>query len=240
MRFMVMHYLLIFLLSLSLQTSFAQNFIYPKLAPTGQSIEKLIPNHWHAIDTIYGDLNNDKVDDLVLVFEFNEPIYETRAYGDVSTEIIKEFQRPRMMAIYFKTARQKYMLAHQNNHFILREKEGGNQGDPYRGISIDGNRLNLQFKGGNKWWWQLDYQFKFEHQQWVLVAATNSYRHEDSGSLEEKSYDFVRRKVTETTGSYRERTRNKVTENRLEFDRLRTFSNFKKPWTWEITEDNFL
>jgi len=33
---------------------------------------------------------------------------------------------------------------------------------------------------------------------------------------------------------------NAETEDVLFFQNLRTFNTFKKPWTWEITKDNFL
>jgi hypothetical protein len=49
------------------------------------------------------------------------------------------------------------------------------------------------------------------------------------------------RKVTVTTGNLFNRSAaNKIDEGILLFSQPRTFNNFKKPWTWEITKDNFL
>lgn len=168
----------------------AQSFIYPKLPSSAQSIETVIPTHWHALDTIYGDLNNDRREDLVLVLEFNEPINEPRAYGDAESEIIKEFQRPRMLAIYFKKSNRQYALALQNNHFILREKEGGSYGDPYQSLSVENNTLQLNFTGGSAWQWNLSYQFVYLQQDWVLTGATNRYFHRGTGELTEKTTIF--------------------------------------------------
>ncbi|RYG18608.1 MAG: hypothetical protein EOO07_08570, partial [Chitinophagaceae bacterium] len=89
----------------------------------------LTPKNWKVIDTAHGDLNNDKAEDLVLILEHLMPVAENRAYGDNETELIKEFQKPRVLAIYFKNKQTgSYSFALQNNNFILRANEGGSMG----------------------------------------------------------------------------------------------------------------
>lgn len=234
-----MRHLFIFLILLNVTLLRAQKFEFPKLAVQGSKISTLIPNNWKAIDTVYGDLNNDKQLDMVLVLEFDQPVAETRAYGDADTELIKEFQKPRIMAIYFKH-RNRYAFALQNNNFILRAKEGGIYDDPYDGITIKNNMLNIYFKGGSNWRWKLDYQFKYEHSDWVLIHAKNRYYHNSSGEMDEKSYNFITRKVTETVGNLNTENANKVAVKELDFNEVRTLNTFKKPWTWEIRKDEFL
>ncbi|RZK18870.1 MAG: hypothetical protein EOO86_09035, partial [Pedobacter sp.] len=116
-----------FLLMLVAQISFAQKtFLFPKVKPLGVSVEQLTINNWTIIETANGDLNNDGNDDLAIIFESNKITDETRTYGDNNSEIIKETQKPRILAIYFKNkVTGNYQLSTQNNDFILRSEEGG-------------------------------------------------------------------------------------------------------------------
>lgn len=232
---------LIFILMMCIgQLAHAQKFNFPELTKQAKNIGQIVPKHWKAIDTVIGDLNSDHKPDLVLVLEYDYPVAEVRAYGSIDTEIIKETQKPRIMAIYFKQTNDQFKFALQNNSFILRDKEGGIFDDPYDGIRIAENTLNLRFKGGNNWRWRLDYQFKFDHQNWVLIHAKNLYYHNSSGDMEERNYNFLTKKVRATTGNLNYEATAKVVVNNLTVAQLRTFDTFTKPWTWEITKDNFL
>lgn len=220
----------------------AQTFSYPKFAKQGKSLEALIPKSWKIIDTAYGDLNNDQTNDLAFIVEYHLPVAENRAYGDNEMELIKEFQKPRVMVIYFKNRQTgNYMFALQNNNFILRANEGGNMGDPFKSIDISSQNLRLSFEGGNNWRWKLDYEFNYRNKDWNLILANNTYYHINSGEMTEKKYNFLDRRAYLITGNiFNRNAANSHTEEILYFSDLRTFNTFKKPWTWEITKDNFL
>lgn len=224
------------------QFALAQNFSYPKLDVQGKTISTFVPNNWKAIDTVYGDLNNDTVEDMVLVLEHSYPITEKRAYGDNDTEVIKEFQKPRILAIFFKNKRSNsYQLVLQNNNFMLRSEEGGAMGEPFKDLNIKNNTLNLLFEGGGDWRWKLAYEFKYQNKQWALIRANNTYYNINSGEMSDKTYDFVDRRIKQIDGNmFTRNAGNRTSEEILFFTELRTLSDFKKPWTWEITKDNFL
>jgi hypothetical protein len=236
-----MRYLFI-IFFLGIEICAAQTFSYPKFAKQGSSIATLVPQNWKVIDTASGDLNNDKAADLALVLEYFLPIAENRAYGDNETELIKEFQKPRVLAIYFKNKESgHYVFVMQNNNFILRANEGGSMGDPLKHISITNQNLTLSFEGGNTWRWKLDYDFKYTNSAWNLIGARNLYYDSGSGEMTEKKYNFIDRKVNLVKGNiFNRNTHHIQTEEVLYFRDLRTFATFKKPWTWEITKDNFL
>lgn len=228
---------------LCVQIGFAQKtFIFPKIKAQGASAEQFTPVNWTVIDQVYGDLNNDASDDLAVVFEFNKTIDETRVYGDNNTDIIKETQKPRILAIFFKNkSTGVYSLSTQNNDFILRSEEGGKLGDPLQQIAIKDQQLYLRFQGGSEWRWELGYTFKFENKDWFLTSAINLYFNQNSGDMTERVYDFKTRELFTTVGNlHRRDIANRKTSEVLYFSQLRTFKTFKKPWAWEVMPNVYL
>ncbi len=225
------------------QIGFAQKtFVFPKIKAQGSFIAQVTPPNWTAIDQVYGDLNNDASEDLAVVFEFNKSIDETRVYGDNNTDIIKETQKPRILAIFFKDkSTGVYSLSTQNNDFILRSEEGGKLGDPLQQIAIKDQQLYLRFQGGSEWRWELGYTFKFENKDWFLTSAINLYFNQNSGDMTERVYDFKTRELFTTVGNlHRRDIANRRTSEVLYFSQLRTFKTFKKPWAWEIMPNVYL
>lgn len=220
----------------------SQTFSYPQLSKQGKDIEALAPSSWKAIDSAYGDLNNDNLNDLAIIFEYILPVTERRAYGDNETDLIKEFQRPRVLAIYFRNAQsKKYILVTQNNNFILRANEGGILGDPLKNISITANKLQLQFEGGANWRWKLNYEFKYQNRDWNLVKANNIYYNAISGEMTNRQYNFLERRMRLISGNLGDQDGNNlINDETLIFTNFKTFATFKKPWTWEISTGNFL
>lgn len=235
-----MKWLIFFAFFTPIQITYAQKFNFPKLLLQSDKIEKLVPQKWQILDSVHGDLNNDRINDLVLVLEYKDPVSENRAYGNFEIELVKEYQRPRILAIFFKRA-NLYQLSTQNNDFILRSEEGGQMGDPLKGLHIENNKLTISFEGGNDWRWKLNYEFTYQQKEWQLTAANNVYYHKDRGEMVDKQYDFVDRTIKTVVGSIFNRDiLNYKEEDILIFGSARTLKDFKKPWTWEISKDNYL
>lgn len=230
----------LFLLLFTTAVVQAQTFKYPVLNPRGKTIKSLAPTQWKAIDSVYGDLNNDKIEDLAVIYEFYAAVKEKRAYGDSTTEIITEIQKPRILGIYFKSGRN-YHLSAQNNHFILRSEEGGSMGDPLRPLKIEDNKLTLSFEGGSSWRWKLNYTFRHQNNDWQLTQANKYAYHNSSGEMNDRQYDFVNKKQVVIRGTMDNKDAgNEMQEQPLNVKTLMTFSSFKKPWTWEIGPDEYL
>lgn len=228
------------LFTLITSLSQAQTFKFPILVNQGKTIKSLAPAQWKAVDSVYGDLNHDQMDDLAVIYEFYAPVKENRAYGDNSTELITEIQRPRILGIYFKSGKT-YRLAVQNNNFILRSEEGGAMGDPLRPMSINANKLNIAFEGGGNWRWKLNYFFRYQHQDWVLTNANHYTYQNGSTEMTEKQYDFINKKRKTVTGKTGPMTDDQVAmEQAFPLKTMKNLSNFKKPWTWEIGPDEYL
>ncbi|MBE5321419.1 hypothetical protein IM793_19810 [Pedobacter sp. MR2016-19] len=233
----------LYILMLFAQLSFAQKtFMFPKIKTQGSSVEQFTPADWTVIDQAYGDLNNDGLADLAVILEYDKAIDETRVYGDNSSAIIKETQKPRILALFFKDKSSgNYYLSTQNNDFILRSEEGGKLGDPLQKIAIKDQQLYLRFQGGSEWRWELGYTFKFENKDWFLTSAINLYFNQNTGDMTERVYDFKTRELFTTVGNlHRRDIANKKTSEVLYFSQLRTFKTFKKPWAWEIIPNVYL
>lgn len=236
-----MRCLIFFMLLSAGNFALAQKFSFPKLASKHISPALASPANWSVIDTAIGDLNADRLEDLALVLEYQHEVDEERAYGNYAIELIKETQKPRILAIYLKEKSGNYRLALQNNDFILRSQEGGMLGDPLKALRIADNKLMLSFEGGNDWRWKLNYDFEYQQNAWTLVTANNVYYHKDSGEMVDKQYDFIERTIKTVVGSiFKRNIANNSDEDILVFGKPRTFDDFKKPWTWEITKDNYL
>lgn len=238
-----MRFLLFLFTILISQISYAQKpFTFPKVKQQGMSAEQLAPTNWTIIETANGDLNNDGIDDLALIFESDKVTDEARTYGDNNSEIIKETQKPRILAIFLKDkSTGKYILSTQNNDFILRSEEGGKLGDPLRKIAIKDQLLYLRFQGGAEWRWEMGYTFQFQNNDWFLTSAINLYFNQNTGDMTERVYDFNTRELFTTVGNlHRRDIANRKTSEVLYFSKRRTFKTFKKPWAWEIMPNVYL
>lgn len=219
-----------------------KSFQFPKIPSQISSFKQALPNGWHIFATSYGDLNGDGIDDLALILEGGKEIDETRVYGDNHTDIIKENQKPRILAIYFRNKNSNtFILSAQNNNFILREKEGGVMGEPFVQMAIKDDQLYLRFKGGSLWRWEMGYTFKFLNNDWTLTNAISNYYNNETGAFTERIFDFTNRQLFTDLGSlYQRDAANLKTSEVLFFGKMRTFETFKKPWAWEIMPDVYL
>ena len=76
---------------LAVQFAFAQNFSYPKINSQGKDIESFIPSGWTLLDSAKGDLNNDKCEDVALVIQCKDSVFDEDSI----------LTQPRMLLIIF-------------------------------------------------------------------------------------------------------------------------------------------
>ena len=209
------------------QTGIAQ------LPASGPSIGAFIPENWLPLDTTIGDLNNDQRDDAVLVLQCRDTIPgDTTGLG---TDFF--FAPPRTLAILFGTA-EGYMLALQNDHFILRSNEGGAFFDPFEGVEIKDGTFLIYFYGGSAWRWSHTYKFRYGKVGFELIGAEAVSYHSATGEGEARSFDFLTHSMKLTSGNMTEdEESNKSTEKELPPLPLRTFDTFVRPFTWRIDDD---
>lgn len=132
----------------------AQEFRFPQLTPVASDLREILPSEWTVLDSVYGDLNKDGLQDLALVLQYKDSVEELRP--DSSTNL----GRPRVLAVYFRGG-PGWMRMLQHNTFITREGEGDMASDAYDSLKIRRGVLEIrcQFVRGHAVWkvrWQQD------------------------------------------------------------------------------------
>lgn len=229
------------ILSLALiEFSFAQNFAYPSIRKQGKELKSFIPKGWILLDSTKGDLNKDKFDDLVLVIQHKDSVKMIKHDFEESEPVITQ---PRMLLILFynQLARQ-YELIEQNNQFILNH-DNENMEDPYLDMSIHKGVLNIGiYIFMNMGGWEVSnntYQFRYQHNEFALIGADCRSTNRASGATEDRSYNFLTKKVKISTGNISS-DRQRVVWRKLMIKELKTIKNFKSPFSWQVEEDFYL
>ena len=98
----------------------------------GQEVE--IPENYEIIAVKKGDLNGDKIDEKVVIYE---------------TDSITDLGNAREIRI-FKLVDNKWVIWKNSKNAILKKEDGGMMGDPFENIEIKKGILIISFAGRNK------------------------------------------------------------------------------------------
>ncbi len=152
---------------------------------TVSEISELIPNGWHILEKVEGDLNEDNINDIAVVIE--------------GTSEVEEEAPNRELLIAFGNKDGTYILSTKAESAILRADEGGVWGDPFEGISIDRESILISFYGGSNWRWYGKYRFRYQDNDWYLIGATvGSFHTSTNEYTNEMDYNLL-------TGEYIEK-----------------------------------
>jgi hypothetical protein len=226
---------IIFLLKFGL--TFGQDFSYPSINKQDKDINSFIPNDWTLLDSAQGDLNKDNHKDLAIIVQYKDSV--TIVNNDNETVLTQ----PRILIIlFYNQATNQYQLVEKSNSFILNH-DNPNMEEPYQDISINNGVLKIDFNifmnmGG----WGMSnnsYEFRFQDTEFVLIGADYNYVNRGSGETEDRSYNFLTKKVKISTGTI-ESDKRKVIWRTIDLKELKTFKTFKQPFTWEVEKDYYL
>lgn len=215
---------------------------HPKIAETGKSLEDFVPKGWELYQKECGDLNGDRLTDCVIVVNGKYEKFIQKHDG-LGTDPFDT--NPVILAVLYKE-KNGYRLALQNNK-IASVAEGPTASYPFAAMSIKNKILTINAEhwmsaGG----WGAAYtafKFKLIGGEFKLIGADKREFMRNSGEGEERSYDFLTRKIKVVTGDIMEdRPKKMKTKWRtlpLKF-RARTLQTIEKPGSWEIERDYFL
>ena len=236
----LMRYLLTIILALKFGLATGQNFVYPIIKNNGRSISNFIPNGWILLDSAWGDLNKDKNNDVAFVIQHRDSISLVKIDEGLIDTVITQ---PRILIIaFYNITTKQYDLIEQSNTFILNH-DNPNMEEPFQDISISGEVLEIDFQifmnaGG---WGMSDnsYKFRFQNNQLYLIGADYNYANRASGDTEDRSYNFLTKKVKIVTGNFSD-DKQKVKLRSFIFQKMKTLKTFTQPFTWKIEEDFYL
>lgn len=103
-----------------------------------------------------GDLDGDKVEELVAV-------YDTKREGDLGTE--------REIHIFKKKA-DKWDLLHKSIGAILPSRGGGMMGEPFEDLTIENGAIVIRHFGGSREKWSYTHRYRLQKDNWFLIGAT--------------------------------------------------------------------
>jgi hypothetical protein len=225
------------ILTFFISVSQGQNFVYPSIKSKGQSIADFVPAGWTILDSAFGDLNKDYLDDFAIIVQHNDSVTLVNDRGDTV------LTQPRILLLLFKdSAENNFVLAEQSNSFILKHDDPA-MDDPYQELAIDKEVLeitfNLFYNIGSWYVTNSVYKFRYQQGQFALIGADNSSFHRATHDFEDYSYNFLTRKRALTKGNGDKDTK-KTSWKNINIQTLKTLRTFNKPFTWEIEKDIYL
>ena len=193
---------LFFILLLFLISSiyvFGENF--PQKAKT---VNDFIPKGWKKILTTNGDLNKDKLEDIVIVIEKEDKknIKKNDGFGPEELNL-----NPRILLVLFKQKDGTYILASKNDKGFI--KSEGNDNNPalmdtLDDIIIKNNVLKIVFNyfmSAGSWWTSTNvYIFRFQNNVFELIGYESNAYMRNTGEEEGTSINFSTNKAKITTG----------------------------------------
>lgn len=193
-RFLVLNFLLFIVCSFNV---LAINF--PEKA---NKVEDFIPKGWKSIVIKKGDLNKDKIDDVVLVIEKNDPKNLKKTESTYEESVVHNFN-PRIILVLFKDKNSKYDLTAKNEDgFIVSEgrsyEEGFEKlsspnlnGKLSDSVSIKNNTLHIYtYFEATRSSSSTEYIFRYQNNRFELIGLEVNTDGAGGGYLESSNYSF--------------------------------------------------
>ncbi|KAF2509109.1 hypothetical protein [Flavobacterium foetidum] len=113
------------------------------------------------LDTASGDLNLDKIKDLIVVLKKN-------GEDTLSVDIDNPERRP--LLILLRDKENKLKFARRNDNTVYCIQCGGMLGDPFMGITIKNGYFSVEHYGGSNWRWKsiITYKYSKKDKEWFL------------------------------------------------------------------------
>lgn len=150
-----------------------------------QKILKFIPKGYALIDTALGDINLDKLPDIILVL---------KTIGEDTAFDATEYKRPLLLLL--SSADRTYILASRNDNVIYCYRCGGAFCDPYNGVKIKKGFFTVNHFGGTNDRWSNEVIFKYskKNNNWYLLKVVdkgwNVFRLDNIDSIVKTKKDF--------------------------------------------------
>lgn len=224
---MKLNAILFFLITTILSYSQDIHFDYPHFK--GKTLIEIQENSdWSIIKKASGDLNGDTIDDLAIVIEYKNKVFETRC------DECRLKQKPRIILVLLNSVNIHKVII-QNNVFIAREDEGGMLPQISPELSITDKLLTIyyQYTRGNQ-----SYTFKFNKDKMKVLKASSFGVHNNAGDFEGREFDFFKNELKVETGNISDEVfKTKIYKFKIQ---PKSLSEFGKMYDWKIVENYYL
>lgn len=153
------------------------------------SLSSFLPKGYIIVDTIYGDLNNDGLNDCVLI------IKGTNKDKIITNEFGEKMDRNRRGIIILFNKNRHYIVAAKNyNCLPSKDEYSGVYMPPELWVYVKKENLYIHFGDGRYGYWE--YTFRFQNSAFELIKF---FRSDDSGPVvnRETSINFLTKKEIE-------------------------------------------
>lgn len=137
----------------------AGSYVSEMLPDTDFAQDKL-PKDIRIKDICEGDIGNDGIKDVAVVFEYAGDATKDAWYPDEVND--------RVLFVYREIRDEYYVVSCKNYNLIKGRTEGGVFGDPYNGIAIEDGMLKVSDYGGSSLRWGHEYYFGYHDDTFAL------------------------------------------------------------------------
>ncbi|MAZ27830.1 MAG: hypothetical protein CL868_12235 [Cytophagaceae bacterium] len=194
------------------------------------TLEDVLDNDdWEVLKRVDGDLNDDSQDDVALILQSKDSVYEKRC------ESCKLKSTKARILLVFVSKEDSQKLISQNNDFIIRGDEGGMAPYIEPEISIDEGVLKIDNQFTRS---RIVYNAKFMDGEFVVSSVSSSGTTAATGAFENHEIDFEKGIIHETKGF--------IDEEEFEEKTLpltaspKKLSEFSEMMNWEIAPYIFI
>jgi hypothetical protein len=176
--------------------------VYPVIAASGARTEDFVPSGWKVELQKSGDLNGDRLPDVLMVLRMDDP--KNIVHGDAPSESQSLNTNPRMLVMMFATDSGAYRLALADHRFIPRNDDIDSE-DYFGGAAIAGKNIQIglvqAMTAGS--WSLVNYQYTFHYQQgcFRLIGTDTVEVNRADGTLTKVSDNLLTQRSVKRTGT---------------------------------------
>lgn len=207
------------------------------LKKTGSVVEDFIPNGWALWAVTYGDLNKDKLTDVVLVIQKQDASnILTKVSGSMEVEYDAN---PRIIMILFKSAKGGYILAEFSDSFILKNSNPARI-DPFQAVTVSSNGvliIDFQFYyiSGKEEMNNSTYKFRYQNNKFELIGVEVMKATADTGESIDHSFNFMTGKMCTTYRNLHKNTEPTEKWETFKLDELKNLKTILSPYNkWKV------
>lgn len=120
-----------------------------------------IPSNYSIIDSVFGDLDKDGMEELVVA-------YNTNLKDEINDGVKREL-------IIYKKKNLEWTVWQKPMQALYGSRAGGMMGDPFGDIEIEKGVLHISQNGGSSWKWSHTDKYRYDGKEFRLIGYVSNY-----------------------------------------------------------------